>query len=172
MRWGLPSNPDPMETSGRSISPGKFRGISRQLAAESLKLTYRWIWSSTARLSYLQTLIWDGAESDFLSLGKVGDQTPSGLPSDAQKTYRCRCGVLACPSLANRPFLGRASATSLVCDARTSVCVKDTGSSVKLIYDVDDWQNSTCCCLHLAGPVACCSFGELQQVINDLPLTN
>jgi hypothetical protein len=55
---------------------------------------------------------------------------------------------------------------------KTSVCVKDTGSSVKLIYDVDDWQNSTCCCLHLAGPVACCSFGELQQVINDLPLTS
>jgi hypothetical protein len=55
---------------------------------------------------------------------------------------------------------------------KTSVCIKDTGSSVSLIYDLDDWQRSLCCCSHLEGPVHCCSFAELRQAISELPIPN
>jgi len=50
---------------------------------------------------------------------------------------------------------------------KTSVCIKDTGSSVKLIYDTEGWQQSDCCCVHLDGPVSCCSFTDLKRVIDD-----
>jgi hypothetical protein len=55
---------------------------------------------------------------------------------------------------------------------KTSIRIKHAGSSVKLIYDVDGWHRSPCRCLHLEGPVACCSFAELRQVIDDLPLAH
>ena len=37
-----------------------------------------------------------------------------------------------------------------------------------LDYDVDRWQQSDCCCPHLDGPVACCSFDDLRRAINEL----
>jgi hypothetical protein len=51
---------------------------------------------------------------------------------------------------------------------KTHVCIKDTGSSVKLIYDTKGWQQSDCRCLHLEGPVSCCSFADLKRIINEL----
>jgi hypothetical protein len=51
---------------------------------------------------------------------------------------------------------------------KTNVCIKNTGSSAKLIYDTEGWQQSDCCCLHLDGPVSCCSFADLKRIIDGL----
>ena len=122
-------------------------------------------------LNYLPTTIWEAAESGFFHC-KIGDQTPFRVRSDTQKAYPLPSRVLGMSKLGEPAVFepGFSYITCLRC--KTSVCVRDTGSSVKLVYDVDDWQRSSCCCLHLDGPVSCFCFGELQQVINGLPLTN
>lgn len=51
---------------------------------------------------------------------------------------------------------------------RTSVGIEKLGSSVRVLYDLGNWQRSLCCCLHLGGPVACCHFDDLRRVIDDL----
>ena len=53
---------------------------------------------------------------------------------------------------------------------KMSVSIENTGSSVRLLYDFEDWQQRECCCRHVDGPASCCCFADLRQVINDLPL--
>ena len=55
---------------------------------------------------------------------------------------------------------------------RASVGIENTGSSVRLLYDIGSWYRSACCCLHLDGPVSCCSFADLKRAINNLPVTH
>lgn len=52
------------------------------------------------------------------------------------------------------------------------VKVEGDGSSVSLSYDVAAWRRSKCCCVHLDGPTYCCSFLDLERIINGLPLPN
>src|SRR5262245_3836986 len=49
----------------------------------------------------------------------------------------------------------------LVClRCKASVGIEDEGSSIRLIYDFNRWQQSDCCCPHLDGPVNCRSFDD------------
>jgi len=69
------------------------------------------------------------------------------------------------------PALYPPGVSLLVClRCEASVGIKDEGSSIRLTYDIDRWQQSDCCCPHLDGPVSCCSFDDLRQAINDLRL--
>jgi hypothetical protein len=36
---------------------------------------------------------------------------------------------------------------------------------VNLTYDIAQWQTN-CCCGHLDGPASCCSFLDLEGIIN------
>jgi len=53
---------------------------------------------------------------------------------------------------------------------KMSVGIENYGSSVRLSYDVGDWQQRECCCGHLDDPVACCSFVALKRAVADLTL--
>jgi hypothetical protein len=53
---------------------------------------------------------------------------------------------------------------------KTHVGIQNHGSSIRLSYDVRQWQQSNCCCLHADGPASCCQFDELRQAINGLPV--
>jgi hypothetical protein len=70
------------------------------------------------------------------------------------------------------PAVYRPGGYYVVClRCKATVGIENDGSSVRLTYDIQDCQRRTmCCCLHLDGPVSCCSFDDLRQVINDLPL--
>jgi hypothetical protein len=61
----------------------------------------------------------------------------------------------------------------LVClRCRMSVGIENAGSSVRLLYDFDDWQQRDCCCRHIDGPANCCSFDDLRQALYALPVPN
>jgi hypothetical protein len=48
------------------------------------------------------------------------------------------------------------------------VAVQTSGpSSLTLFYDVERWR-SKCCCAHLSGPMFCCSFLDLERIVNAL----
>jgi hypothetical protein len=51
------------------------------------------------------------------------------------------------------------------CHLKLAVGAAD--QSVTFSYDIEQWR-SRCCCGHLEGPVSCCSFLELEGIINDL----
>jgi hypothetical protein len=46
-----------------------------------------------------------------------------------------------------------------------SIAVSCDGQSVNYAYDVEPWRTK-CCCSHLHGPSACCSFLALEDIIN------
>jgi hypothetical protein len=90
--------------------------------------------------------------------------------ANEQKT-RCRRGGSAMAKLGKPAIYGPDFSYITCLRCKTSIWIKNAGSSIKLIYDVDGWQRSTCCCSHFEGPVACCSFAELKQVIDDLRIS-
>ena len=57
----------------------------------------------------------------------------------------------------------------LVClRCMTRVSIERAGSSVRLVYDLDDWQQRECCCRHVNDPISCCYFADLRQAITEL----
>jgi hypothetical protein len=100
----------------------------------------------------------------------VGSHTPSvyGPTNKKKSPYPSRDVHMA--KLGERAICGPDFFYLTCLRCRTSVCIKDIEASVKLMYDVDDWQRSNRCCSHLEGPVSCCSFAELRQAIKDLPI--
>jgi len=68
------------------------------------------------------------------------------------------------------PAVYRPEASYVVClRCRASVGVEDHGSSFRLTYDINDWQQrALCCCLHLGDPIHCYWFSELRRAITDL----
>jgi len=57
----------------------------------------------------------------------------------------------------------------LVClRCMTRVSIESAGSSVRLVYDFDDWQQRECC-RHVNDLISCCYFADLRQALTELP---
>jgi hypothetical protein len=67
------------------------------------------------------------------------------------------------------PAVCRPGISYVVClRCKVSVGVESQESSLRLTYDLNDWKQRNCCCLHLDGPVICCWFSELRRAIGYL----
>jgi len=49
---------------------------------------------------------------------------------------------------------------------------RTAGSSLRLLYDFEDWRLRACCCGNGDDPIYCCYFDDLRQAINELPRTH
>jgi hypothetical protein len=67
------------------------------------------------------------------------------------------------------PAIHRPGVSYVVClRCKVSVGIESRDASLRLTYDLNDWKQRDCCCLHLTGPVTCCWFTELRRAIDHL----
>jgi hypothetical protein len=68
------------------------------------------------------------------------------------------------------PAVYRPDVSHVVClRCMMSVSVENRGASLRLLYDMEQWQRSACWS-HLDGPVNCCWFDDLKRVVDELSL--